>query len=104
MIDIPRIPSDHLIFESISLDVKHARIVYILHPSMRNFNIGVSQNRLYKLGRGQDCDMRFDDISVSRNHAEIHYSRGHFRLRDSLSKFGSLVLAREPIEITPGME
>lgn len=55
-----------------------------------------------RLGRGHDADVRISDISVSRLHASIHYIDGEFVLEDNESKFGSLLLAREPVMIRPG--
>ena len=46
--------------------------------------------------------MRVSDISVSRCHAILKYDaeRTHnYYLEDNLSKFGTLVLAEQPIEL-----
>ncbi|KAK2198316.1 bifunctional SMAD-FHA domain superfamily/Forkhead-associated (FHA) domain/Zinc finger [Babesia duncani] len=43
------------------------------------------------IGRGHDCDVRLADISVSRLHAMLYFSRGHFVIEDKRSKFGTLV-------------
>ena len=48
-----------------------------------------------KLGRGFDCDIRINDISVSRSHAIIKLEKGNFYLQDSNSKFGTLLLMQE---------
>lgn len=53
------------------------------------------------IGRGQDCDLKISDISVSRNHCQILFINGKFWLQDSGSKFGTLVLARSPAEVLP---
>ena len=42
-------------------------------------------------GRGNNCDIRINDISVSRNHGEIRFSEGSFYLQDLNSKFGTLL-------------
>jgi len=39
---------------------------------------------------------------VSRNHCEIEYNKGKFKLKDSASKFGTLTLASGKVEILPG--
>jgi len=54
-----------------------------------------------KLGRGHECDLRENDISVSRLHAFIQYSNttGNFRVIDNNSKFGTLILLRRDYEI-----
>lgn len=44
--------------------------------------------------------MRVSDISVSRFHAVLKYESDHqFYLEDNLSKFGTLVLAKQNIEL-----
>jgi len=51
-----------------------------------------------KLGRGHDADVRVTDISVSRLHAMIKKTpKGHFYIEDNESKFGTLVLIKNPI-------
>jgi pSer/pThr/pTyr-binding forkhead associated (FHA) protein len=46
-----------------------------------------------RVGRGQDCDVRVTDISVSRLHSIIKQSpQGYFFLDDNHSKFGTLAL------------
>jgi hypothetical protein len=53
-----------------------------------------------KIGRGHECDLRENDISVSRLHAFIKYQEGQFVIFDNNSKFGTLILLRKdyPIE------
>lgn len=52
-----------------------------------------------KLGRGHDCDLRENDISVSRLHAYIKYQNSKFVIVDNNSKFGTLILLRNGFEI-----
>lgn len=107
LIDLPLHGSDHLILESISLDVKSMRLFFILHPNRARNNIlqrNVVRKVKYRIGRGHDCHLRLTDISASRNHAEIVYEKGEFRLSDTMSKFGTLVLARKPITVSDGVE
>lgn len=54
----------------------------------------------YFQGRGHQCDLRVSDISVSRLHAVIKYERDRFVIYDNNSKFGTLVLMKEPFAIT----
>jgi pSer/pThr/pTyr-binding forkhead associated (FHA) protein len=51
------------------------------------------------LGRGHESDVRISDISVSRQHARITYKDRKFILEDTGSKFGTLVLAKQPLSI-----
>lgn len=43
------------------------------------------------IGRGQDCGLRLDDITISRRHAVIKKVKDNFVLFDLKSKFGTLV-------------
>lgn len=51
------------------------------------------------LGRGHDSDVRINDISVSRIHASLILSEGQIFLKDLKSKFGTLALLKEDIEV-----
>jgi len=52
-----------------------------------------------KLGRGHECDLRENDISVSRFHAYIKYQNNGFVILDNNSKFGTLTLLRKCYKI-----
>lgn len=52
-----------------------------------------------KVGRGHACELRVNDISVSRMHADVRFENDQFIVRDRQSKFGTLVKFREEIEI-----
>jgi len=52
-----------------------------------------------KIGRGHECDLRENDISVSRLHAFIKYQEGQFLIFDNNSKFGTLILLRKDFNI-----
>lgn len=58
-----------------------------------------NENQQIKLGRGHECDLRENDISVSRLHAYIKYQDGKFNVIDNNSKFGTLVLLRRNLKI-----
>jgi len=49
------------------------------------------------MGRGHDCDIRVNDISVSRKHAHLEFSSNGVVLKDLFSKFGTLVLLHDDI-------
>jgi hypothetical protein len=61
--------------------------------------LSVSADNQIKLGRGHECDLRENDISVSRLHAFIKYENGQFIVFDNNSKFGTLVLLRKNYKI-----
>jgi hypothetical protein len=52
-----------------------------------------------KLGRGHECDLRENDISVSRLHAYIKYIDGQFVVFDNNSKFGTLMMLRKDFKV-----
>ena len=57
----------------------------------------------FKIGRGHESEVRINDISVSRCHAIIKYSReeGAFFIEDNQSKFGTIVMLKDrlPLEV-----
>ncbi len=48
-----------------------------------------------KVGRGHQCEMRVNDISVSRTHAEVRFENNKFYIKDIKSKFGTLIKFKE---------
>lgn len=56
------------------------------------------------VGRGEDCDLRLDDPSVSRVHARITLLGGRVYLEDAGSRWGTLVngIPTESRELSPG--
>ncbi len=60
--------------------------VYSRHqPTVRRF---LDQDREYLLGRSADCDLRFDDPSLSRSHARLRHANDGWELEDLGSKNG----------------
>ena len=94
LIDIQKPNSDYIMLESLTLEKSTSRIIQILKPHMRVHT--------FKLGRGLDQDLRVNDISVSRYHAQIRFLYDRFILLDNLSKFGTLVMVKKGLEIYPG--
>jgi pSer/pThr/pTyr-binding forkhead associated (FHA) protein len=56
------------------------------------------QNKII-MGRGHESDVRINDISVSRAHANITFLNGKIKIRDLKSKFGTLVLIKKDLPI-----
>lgn len=54
-----------------------------------------------RVGRSKNCEVRIDDVSLSRTHATIVFDDG-FMLQDNDSKFGTLVSMRQEQQILPG--
>lgn len=59
-------------------------------------------DKALKIGRSSDCDVVVEDVTISRNHAEIRYKDGVFLLEDCHSKFGTSLAMREPRRVVPG--
>jgi hypothetical protein len=45
----------------------------------------------FHIGRGEDCEVRIEDVHVSRKHAAVSVSDGHWRIRDLKSSNGLFV-------------
>ncbi|CAK0896035.1 unnamed protein product, partial [Prorocentrum cordatum] len=58
--------------------------------------------KVLKLGRGHESDVRIADVSISRCHAMIRFQLGRFQLEDNNSKFGTLVAMKKPRLLEPG--
>ena len=51
----------------------------------------MSRIRTYMVGRQQDCDLRLDDSTVSRRHAEVILTDGRYYLTDCNSAGGTYI-------------
>lgn len=91
-VDIPA-ERNFLWLESLTFEKNSSRMVHLIMPN--------SFRSVFKLGRGHESDVRVSDISVSRCHAILKYNEveGSYYLEDNLSKFGTLVLAKQAIEL-----
>jgi pSer/pThr/pTyr-binding forkhead associated (FHA) protein len=88
------VPSgDYMMLESLYHDKNTSRIIYVLEPK--------AQAHTFKLGRGHDADLRYNDISLSRVHALIKFKNGSWYLEDNDSKFGTLVLVKQRTPLLP---
>lgn len=87
---------NYIILESLNSIKENA---YPLSVHVLMFLDDVDYNS-YVLGRGHEADLRISDISVSRLHAKIFMKDNKYIIEDLSSKFGTLVLATDPIEIT----
>lgn len=87
MVDIPKpLNDDFLLLEAINQDKTAPRAIHLIIPS--KMDVG------YKLGRGHEADIKISDISVSRLHASINYTRQGFILQSIKAKFGTLLLQK----------
>jgi hypothetical protein len=86
LLDYRRADRPYIILESSSVAPNSHRTVHVIFPT---------ETSPVKMGRGHQCSIKIDDITVSRVHAELQLFRGKFYLIDLNSKFGTLVKFRE---------
>jgi pSer/pThr/pTyr-binding forkhead associated (FHA) protein len=89
---------NYIILESLN-SIKENQYPLSIHVLMF-----IEDNEHYILGRGHESDVRISDISVSRSHAKICMRDKKFYLEDSGSKFGTLVLAKDDLEINANQQ
>ena len=84
----------------------HYIILESLNTMIENFNykeVHVIQLNDFELivGRGDNSDIKINDISISEKHALLKFDKydGSLLLRDLRSRLGTLVLVRKPLEI-----
>eukprot|EP00441_Pelagodinium_beii_P035284 CAMPEP_0197633058 /NCGR_PEP_ID=MMETSP1338-20131121/9509_1 /TAXON_ID=43686 ORGANISM="Pelagodinium beii, Strain RCC1491" /NCGR_SAMPLE_ID=MMETSP1338 /ASSEMBLY_ACC=CAM_ASM_000754 /LENGTH=365 /DNA_ID=CAMNT_0043204643 /DNA_START=212 /DNA_END=1306 /DNA_ORIENTATION=+ len=68
----------------------------------RGLHVISLEEKVLKLGRGHESDVRIADVSISRCHATIKFSKGQFQFEDNNSKFGTLVALKKPRSLEPG--
>ena len=69
------------------------------------FLVKFNENNILKIGRGLEMQLILNDISVSRNHCQLVINDdGDVILEDKGSRFSSLVLIQEEIEILKGQK
>jgi predicted component of type VI protein secretion system len=90
-IDKPKTP--YLILEGINerKESREERCLHVVCPENKN---------TVKMGRGHQCEIRLQDISVSRMHSEIKFESGDFYVNDLNSKFGTLVRVDKTVELS----
>ena len=53
------------------------------------------------LGRGNEAHVKISDISISRTHAHLRVIKNkEIWIEDAISKFGSLIIQNDPVELT----
>ena len=93
LIDIEKpVNSDYLILEGLNQfrDSNTSKVIHV---------IPLKEGCVLKMGRGNDCDIKINDISVSRNHALLTMKNGNIYLKDLKSKFGTGILIKKETEI-----
>ena len=88
-LNIPQGP--FIVLESLVPDKNGLKVIHTIMPKP-------GKNSL-KLGRGHESEVRIGDISVSRIHAIIKFENNKFIIEDATSKFGTLKLITNSMEI-----
>jgi hypothetical protein len=89
IVEVPRTKPPFIALENMVRDSQQ-------HSSRGLHVISLADNKLLKLGRGHESDVRIADVSISRCHATIRFHRGQFVLEDHNSKFGTLIAMKKP--------
>lgn len=74
---------NYCLLESVSIDKPISKVIYLMTPT--------SDNEMYRVGRAIDQEVRINDISSSRYHAQMKFDGKSFSIKDNMSKFGTLV-------------
>jgi pSer/pThr/pTyr-binding forkhead associated (FHA) protein len=69
--------------------------------NLKSIHVILLEDQKITLGRGHESDLRVNDISVSRTHAVLTFnaSTGKICIRDLKSKFGTLALLKNNVQI-----
>jgi len=94
IMEVPRTKPPFIALENMVRDAQQ-------HSSRGLHVISLADNKLLKLGRGHESDVRIADVSISRCHATIRFHRGQFVLEDHNSKFGTLIAMKKPRALEP---
>jgi len=89
LVEVPRTTPPFIVLENMVRDSQQ-------HTTRGLHVLSLAENKLLKLGRGHESDVRIADVSISRCHATIRFHRGQFVLEDHNSKFGTLVAMKKP--------
>lgn len=95
LVEVPETPAPFIVLENMVRDSQQ--------HATRGLHVISLAEKVLKLGRGHESDVRIADVSISRWHATICFQQGQFLLRDHESKFGTLVAMKKPRMIEPGM-
>jgi len=95
LVEVPKTTPPFIVLENMVRDSQQ-------HTSRGLHVISLADNKLLKLGRGHESDIRIADVSISRCHATVRFHRGQFILEDHNSKFGTLVSMRKPRQLEVG--
>lgn len=95
LVEVPETAPPFIVLENMVRDSQQ-------HSSRGLHVISLANNKLLRLGRGHESDIRIADVSISRCHATVRFHQGQFVLEDHNSKFGTLVAMRKPLLLSQG--
>ena len=90
IIDIDKPDKDYIILEGLIKEIPEEKSIFIVH---------FKNKKEIKIGRATDANIRLNDISVSRAHANIKQYNDSFYLHDTNSKFGTLIRMKNKFKI-----
>ena len=65
------------------------------------FIINFKNRTEFQVGRQNDSDIRINDITVSRHHAMLKLINENIYIEDLNSKFGTMILVQNEIQLLP---
>jgi len=92
LVEVPRTQPPFIVLENMVRDSQQ-------HATRGLHVISLASEKVLKLGRGHESDVRIADVSISRCHATIRFQQGFFLLEDNNSKFGTLVAMKKPRQL-----
>lgn len=95
LVEVPQTEPPFIVLENMVRDSQQ-------HTGRGLHVISLANDKLLKLGRGHESDVRIADVSISRCHATVRFHRGQFVLEDNSSKFGTLVAMKKPRTLDAG--
>ena len=94
LIDLNKPDNNYVIIEAIVKETPNIKLIFVI--------IFKDKQQHIKIGRAFDSDVRLSDISVSRTHACLYIYNGNCLLKDTQSKFGTLVSTSHKLCVIPG--
>lgn len=88
LVEVPPTQAPFIVLENMVRDPQQ--------HTTRGLHVISLADKVLKLGRGHESDVRIADVSISRCHATICFKEGQFLLQDNNSKFGTLVAMKKP--------
>merc|ERR1740139_932581 len=93
LVEVPKTQPPFIVLENMVRDSQQ--------HATRGLHVISLAEKVLKLGRGHESDVRIADVSISRCHATIRFCQGQFILEDNNSKFGTLVALKKPRMLEP---